>query len=180
MATLLYSVSMSLDGFIAGAGGDMSWLAGHFGPNPVADELPSQVGAFLCGNTMFGGDDPNRGDPEKEGAFGGAWDGPVVVLTHRPPADDVPGVRFATDLPTAIAEAKAAAGDKYVCVGGANVAKQCLDAGELDEVLTIIVPMLLGDGTRLFEQPGGRPVRLDKFHVSDSPSGTNVWLRVVR
>ena len=60
MATLIYSAAMSLDGFIAGPGGDMSWLAPH-----------------------VGGADP---------AFGGRYEGPVVVLTHRPPAEPPAGV----------------------------------------------------------------------------------------
>jgi len=71
MGTLLYSATMSLDGFIAGVGGDMSWLTRHLaGPNPTADRLLANVGALLIGNRTFGGDDPNRGT-DQEGAFGG-------------------------------------------------------------------------------------------------------------
>ncbi|GAA1879931.1 dihydrofolate reductase family protein [Actinomadura bangladeshensis] len=161
MAKLLYSATMSLDGFIAGPGGDMSWLTEHLGgPNPTAERLLAQVGALLVGNRTFGGDDPNKGT-DKEGAFGGQYQGPVIVLTHRPPAEPVPGVTFAGDLETAVAEAKAAAGDRYVNVLGADVARQCIEAKVLDEVLVFIAPVLLGDGVPLFDAPGGERVRLE-------------------
>jgi dihydrofolate reductase len=148
MTKLLYSATMSLDGFIAGPGGDMSWLGEFFGPNPVADDLVPQIGAILVGARSYNGDDPNRGT-DKEGAFGGAWSGPQFVLTHRPPTEPVPGTTFMDDLPRAVAAAKAAAGDKYVNIIGADVAAQCLAAGELDEILVFIVPVLLGDAAVL-------------------------------
>ena len=161
MAKLLYSATMSLDGFIAGPGGDMSWLTEHLGePNPTAERLLQQIGALLVGNRTFGGDDPNKGT-DKEGAFGGRYEGPVVVLTHRPPAEPVPGVTFAGDLGTAVAEAKAAAGDRYVNVLGADVARQCIEAKVLAEVLVFVAPVLLGDGVPLFDNPGGEQVRLE-------------------
>ncbi|WP_336207529.1 dihydrofolate reductase family protein [Nonomuraea sp. LPB2021202275-12-8] len=56
MARMLYSVTMSLDGFIAGPGGDVSWLTDHLGPNPLVDEVIAKVGALLVGNRTFGGD----------------------------------------------------------------------------------------------------------------------------
>ncbi|QFG22322.1 dihydrofolate reductase family protein [Actinomadura sp. WMMB 499] len=175
MAKLLYSASMSLDGFIAGPGGDMSWLTEHLGaPNPTAERLLGQVGAILAGRGTFGGGDPNEGT-DKEGAFGGEYHGPQFVLTHRPPAEPVPGVTFLGDLRTAVAEAKAAAGDRYVNLLGANVAAQCLEEGILDEVLVFPVPVLLGDGTRLFEHPGGTRVRLQPID-DEYPH----WYRVVR
>jgi dihydrofolate reductase len=180
MAKILYSVTMSLDGFIAGAGGDMSWMTEHLGPNPLVDDLIGDVGALLVGNRTFGGGDPYRGDPEKEGeAFGGGWDGPQFVLTHKTPDYSVPGVTFVNDIQTALSAAKAAAGDKYVNVLGAETARACLEAGELDEVLTIIAPVMLGDGVRLFDHPGGTNVRLERLSVSHVPSATNLWFRVI-
>jgi len=70
----LYSCTMSLDGFMAGPGGDMQWLNKHLGPNPVADGIVEQVGSLLVGRRTFDGDDPHRGT-EQEGAFGGQWHG---------------------------------------------------------------------------------------------------------
>ncbi|MEV6814658.1 dihydrofolate reductase family protein [Micromonospora sp. NPDC051296] len=179
MTKVLYSATMSLDGFIAGPGGDMSWLTEHLGgPNPVADDLVGKIGALLIGARTFHGDDPNRGT-EKEGAFGGAWTGPQFVLTHRPPTDPVPGVVFVDDLTRGLAAAKAAAGDRYVNVLGAEVAAQCLAAGLLDEILVFIAPVLLGDGVRLFRRPGGAHVPLDQVTTASAPV-TTVWLKVRR
>lgn len=173
MAKVLYSATMSLDGFIAGPGGDMSWLSDLLGePNPAADKLLANVGALLVGNRTFGGDDPNRGT-EKEGAFGGQYHGPVVVLTHRVPPEPVDGVVFSSDLSEAVTLAKEAAGDKYVNVLGADVARQCLAAGLLDEVLMFVAPIMLGDGVRVFDRPGGAPVRLEQL-----PGTTEHWYRV--
>lgn len=180
MAKLLYSAAMSLDGFIAGAGGDMSWLAEHVGPNPTVDELVDDIGALLVGNRTFRGDDPYRGTPNEGKPFGGAWTGPQFVLTHRAPDTPVPGITFVGDLRSGIAAASAAAGDKYVNVLGADVARQCLDAGALDEVLVAIAPVLIGDGVRLFERPGGTNVKLEQVSVTHTPGVTNLWLRVVR
>jgi dihydrofolate reductase len=170
---------MSLDGFIAGPGGDMSWLRPYLGPNPEAEALVADIGAIVVGARTYSGDDPNRGT-DKEGAFEGAWHGPQFVLTHHPPETPVEGVTFVGDLTTALTAAKEAAGDTYVNVLGADVARQCLEAGELDEVLTIVAPVLLGDGTRLFEQPGGRQVPLERVRVTELPHATNMWFRVQR
>jgi dihydrofolate reductase len=178
MAKLIYSATMSLDGFIAGPGGDMQWLTPHLGPNGLADELVAQIGALLVGRRTHEGDDPNRGDPDKEGAFGGAWEGPVFVLTRSSPAEEVSGVTFVEDLHAAVDAAKAAAGDRYVNVLGANAARSCLEAGLLDEVLVLVAPVLLGDGVRLFEHAGGHEVLLERLHVSEAPSAVNIWFRV--
>jgi dihydrofolate reductase len=179
VARILYSVSASLDGFIAGPGGDMSWLAPHLGPNRQAEELVDQIGALLIGGRTFYGDDPNRGT-DREGAFEGAWSGPQVVVTSRPPEQTPPDTRIVGDLPTAVELATQAAGDRYVNVLGATIAHGCLDLGVLDEVLVIVVPVLLGDGVRLFEQPGGANVALRRRSVVEAPGATNLWFDVVR
>jgi dihydrofolate reductase len=175
MAKFLYSAAMSLDGFIAGPGGDVSWMVDSLGPNPVVDELITRTGAILVGNRTFGGDDPYKGREGDGEAFGGGWDGPQFVLTHRSPSLPMPGVTFVGDIDTAISEARSAAGDKYVNILGASVAAQCLAAGVLDEVLVSVVPVLLGDGTRLFEHPGGKTVRLKQIKALHTPQMTNLW-----
>jgi dihydrofolate reductase len=180
MAKMLYSATMSLDGYIAGPGGDMSWLSEHLEPNPIVDDLIGTIGALLVGNRSFRGDDPHRGT-EKEGKpFGGGWSGPQFVLTHHPPKAPVPGVTFVTDFDDAVATAKTAAGDAYVNVIGADVARQCLEVGVLDELFVIVAPVLLGDGVRLFEHPGGTHVRLEPLGLTHTSHVTNHWLRVVR
>jgi dihydrofolate reductase len=181
MARLLYSATMSLDGFIAGAGGDMSWLTGHLGPNPLVDDLVHDIGSLLVGKRTFGGDDPYRGDEEKEGkAFGGTWSGPQFVVTHHPPHAPVADTTFVGDIDTGIAAARAAAADKYVNVLGASIARQCLEAGALDEILVCIAPVLLGDGVRLFDHAGGTNVALERINMTSVPHATNIWFRVVR
>lgn len=181
MGKVLYSVTMSLDGFIAGPGGDMSWLTENLGPNPTVDEVIGKIGALLVGNRTFRGDDPYKGVAAKEGKpFGGGWYGPQFVLTHHAPHTPVPGVTFVSDLDSGVAAAKDAAGDKYVNVLGANTAQQCLDAGVLDEILVCIAPVLLGDGVRLFDRPGGTNVKLERLSLTHAPLATNLWLRVVR
>ncbi|WP_250443209.1 dihydrofolate reductase family protein [Actinotalea sp. C106] len=175
MSRLLYSATMSLDGFIAGPDGDMSWLGEIMAsgeaeapgadtqdgdaPDTDVEDLMAGIGALLIGRRTFDGDDPNAGT-EAEGAFGGQWQGPSVVLTHAPPPVAPPRTTFATDLVTAVEEAKAAAEGRYVNVLGADVARQCLEAGLLDEVLVFVAPVLLGDGTRLFQHDGGTRIPL--------------------
>src|SRR3954447_16246522 len=116
---LLYSATMSLDGFIAGVDGDMSWLTPHLASGPEIDALAANIGALLVGNRTFSGDDPNRGT-DAEGAFGGQWHGPTFVLTHSPPVDPVPDTTFVTDLETGVTAAREAAGGRYVNVLGAD------------------------------------------------------------
>ncbi len=187
MARLLYSAAMSLDGFIAAVDGDMSWLSAFAGGDrdePTSAELAQEVGSLLVGRRTHDGDDPNSGTAN-EGAYGGAWHGPVIVLTHRPPADPDPesasdsdpdpdpDTTFRTDLPAAVAAAREAAGEKYVSILGADVGRQCLEAGLVDEILVYVVPVLLGDGVPLFRHPGGTDIRLE-------PTGrTAHWYRVV-
>jgi dihydrofolate reductase len=178
MSKLLYSATMSLDGFIAGPGGDMSWLSDHVGAlDSGGDRLLDLMGALLIGRRTFDGDDPNAGT-DSEGAFGGAWAGPSVVLTHRPPDQHLPDVTYATDLSDAVAIAQRAARERYVNVLGADVARQCLDAGLLDEILVFVVPVLLGDGTRLFDRPGRGQVPLTTVEPPFPMDGH--WFRVDR
>jgi len=173
---LLYSATMSLDGFIAGVGGDMSWLSDYLEAGPDVDGLMDGIGALLVGRRTFDGDDPNAGT-DAEGAFSGRWSGPSIVLTHRPAPRAVPGVTFVDDLTRGVEAAKAAAGGKYVNVLGADVARQCLASGVLDEVLVLVAPVLLGDGVRLFSHPGGTRIGLER--LAERTDATSLWFRVV-
>ena len=132
MAKLLYSATMSLDGFIAGPDGDMQWMKPYLGPNPEVGELVREVGSLLVGKRTATGDDPNKGLEAEGKAFSGAWEGPQFVVTHHVPDTAPPGTTYVDDLGRAIALAKEAAGDKYVNVLGASIARQCLELGELD------------------------------------------------
>ncbi|WP_433072864.1 dihydrofolate reductase family protein [Dactylosporangium sp. CA-052675] len=179
MAIMLYSASMSLDGFITGPGGDMSWLTPHLAPNPLVDDLIPRIGALIVGNRTFGGDDPYRGTDRAGKAFGGGWDGPQYVVTHHPRPDG-DGITFVPDVETAVREARAAAGDGYVNILGADIARQCLALGELDEILAITVPVLLGDGTRLFAATGTPPIQLEPLRVTHTERAINTWMRIIK
>ena len=85
-----------------------------------------------------------------------------------------------TDLETGVAAAREAAGGSYVNILGADVARQCLAAGLLDEILVLVVPELLGDGTRLFDWPGGHSVDLRLREFSEARGTANLWYDVVR
>jgi dihydrofolate reductase len=179
--TTLYSATMSLDGFIAGPDGDMHWLLPFFAPDPIADDVLARTGALLVGRRTFDGDDPNAGT-EKEGAFSGAYEGPSFVLTHRPPEDPPadPSLTFVPDLASGVAAAQEAAGDRYVNILGADVARQCLEAGLLDEIVVFVAPVLLGDGTRLFDWAGGRQFDLVPRQVSQGSTCAALWYDVRR
>jgi dihydrofolate reductase len=164
MSKVVMDVSMSLDGFSAGAnirpeepmgeGGERlhDWAFGGQGPDGEVDgavrrELDEMVGATIIGRRTFDlGLAPWGGTP---------WPGvPSFVVTHRTREDLLGdnGGTFAFDgLEAAARRAKAAAGDKDVVVLGADVGGQLITAGLLDEVWIHLVPRLMGEGTRLFD-----------------------------
>jgi len=175
MGQVLWHATMSLDGFIAGPGDDMTWLADYLGQNPTADEVLAQTGALLIGRRTYQLASTEQGRP-----YGGAWTGPMFVLTDHPPKDPPAGFTFlGGDIEEALARAKAAAGDKYVVVLGATTARWCLQAGLLDEILVHVAPVLLGDGVQFHAHPGGTNVKLERISVTEAPRVTNLWLRVV-
>ncbi|UOZ06315.1 dihydrofolate reductase family protein [Amycolatopsis sp. WQ 127309] len=174
MAKLLCHITMSLDGFVAGPADDMSWLAGQAtGPNPVVERLLGEIGAVLLGHRTYAPATSAEGE-----VYGGRWQGPKFVLTRDDPATAQPGFTFVEDLGAAVTTASKAAGDGYVALLGPTLARRCLDAGLLDEVLVHVVPVLLGDGVRLFDHPGGTQVRLDPIELSHAGRISTVWCRV--
>ena len=144
MARMIYAATMALDGFIAGPGGDVTWLTGR----PAVDEVIGRIGALLMGHRTFAGALPLP--PGR----------PWFVLTRHAAQSPHPGVTFVDDFDTAVAAVRAAAGDGDVGVLGADVATQCLTAGLLDEVHVSVAPVLLGEGTRLFDLPVAGPLTL--------------------
>ena len=176
MGKVLWHTMLSLDGFIAGPNDDMRWVFGvDGGEGETADEVVRSAGALLVGRRTQ--DVEDRLQP---GFYGGAFRGPFFVLSHDPPPDPpvVKGVsgRFLdVGIDEAIRTAKEAAGDDDVVVLGANVARQCVEAGLLDEIIVHVAPVLLGGGVRLFERPGGEPVRLK--WISSVDEGETTVLR---
>ncbi len=177
MAKVLWHVTMSLDGFIAGPGNSMDWMLGFGDENSEVDELLKSIGAVLAGRRTYDvGAVQDR--PEFRRPYGGAWSGPVFVLTHHAPKD--PSVTFLSgDIRPAVEAASRAAGDKYVVIFGADVARQCIEAHLLDDIAIHVVPVLLGGGTRLFGGPGGDLVHLELTGVSRAGQVANLRFAVV-
>ena len=108
---------------------------------------------------------------------------PVFVLSHSVPPEWVykgSPFTFVTDgLESAVAQAKAVAGDKDVGVIGANLVQQCIKSGLLDEIHLDLVPVLLGDGVRLFDQ-SAEPIELEVTRVIEGAGVTHLTFRVVK
>ena len=179
MSKVLWHITMSLDGFVAGPGDDMGWLfRSGFDPDPqfVLRTL-DQIGAVLIGHrTYYGGDGGPGAQTEQGEPYGGAWHGPQFVYTRDDPGRAAPGFTFVSDLKHAVHLAKESAGDKYVALLGPGLAAKVLDAGLLDEILVHIAPVLLGDGKRLYEHPGAAGIQLEP--AGQTPQITNLWMRV--
>jgi dihydrofolate reductase len=176
MAKDRWHTMMSLDGFIAGRGDDMQWVfAVDGGAGETVDEVVRATGALLVGRRTQ--DVEDRLQP---GFYGGAFRGPFFVLRHDPPADPrvvkgVTGEFLDTDIQEAVRIAREAADGLDVSVFGANIARQCLEATLLDEILVHVAPVLLGDGVPLFQRPGRPPVQLTP--VSSTTEGETTVLR---
>jgi len=191
-ASVLY-MSMSLDGYIAGPndepgnpGGDgfdrlHDWFATADGeivrPSGPAGELFDEMDA--SGAVLVG-----RRTAEQIDHWGGDHHGvPIFVPSHRPPgpsAANYPLVTYVTDgIAGAMAQAKAAAGNRNVMVHGAYTAQRALEAGVLDELEIHQIPVLFGRGRRLFEALPSR-VELEIVRVIDTPEATHIHYRVRR
>jgi dihydrofolate reductase len=198
MGTIGAGFSMSLDGFIAGPNDDVSrlfaWMSlGNTELNLSSgdtdfelkvssesansfEEAIRTTGAIVSGRRMF----------DVSGAWGGRHPlgTPVVVVTHHIPEEwDYEGspFTFVTEgVEAAIAKAREIAGDKNIGVGGADIARQCLKSGLLDEIRIDLVPVLLGEGVRLFERLGIEPVELEMTGMGESPGVTHLTFRVIK
>ena len=193
MSTSVLFMSMSLDGYIAGPndnpsnpGGDgfdrlHYWIVPdgeHFvRPSGPAGELVDEMDAF--GAIVVG-----RRSAEQIDHWRGNRNGvEIFVPSHRPPGPSVanyPLVKYVSDgIASAMAQAKAAAGDRYVAVHGAYTAQKAIEAGVLDELQIHQIPVLFGSGRRLFETLPSR-VELEVIRVIDTPDATHIRYRVRR
>ena len=193
MGTVTSDMSMSLDGFIARPKDDdkpsrelealdrlHDWMfppKGDF--QEIERERFNNVGAVVIGRRMFNlGQDPWGDDPP--------FHMPVFVLTHnaRDPLVKKGGTTYffvTNGIESALAQARKAAGNKNVIVmGGANAIQQFLKAGLLDEMHLTLVPVLLGEGIRLFENIGTEHLELEKISVTDDPGATHLRFRVLK
>jgi dihydrofolate reductase len=198
-ATVLY-MSMSLDGFIAGPNDERGnglgddghrlhdWLLTSGGPSgpsgvpgrpsgvngEIFDELMA-TGAIVTGRRTFD--------------MAGGWAGdhhdgaPIFVLTRDQPDGETaqwPLVTYVTDVETATTQAREAAGEKDVLVHGARTAQLALAARVLDELQIHLIPVLLGQGRRLFDHLGPDHTELEPIRIIDAPGVTHLRYRVRR
>jgi dihydrofolate reductase len=204
MAKVIVALTMSLDGFITGPNDDVMRLFDWYfdGNTPIRhyqeaatrgvsvppfklsassaevfEDLIESGGAVVTGRRTYD--------------IAGAWGGngplpglPLFVMTHNVPEQVPHGesrYTFVTDgVESAIEQAKAAAGDKYVSLMGASIPQQCLRAGLLDEIQIHLVPVLLGAGVRLFDHLGSQHIELEPIRVVEAPGVTHLRYRVVK
>ena len=197
MSKIVAGITISVDGYITGPddgpgcglgvggerlhywvfGGPWSYESSGQGEasgedKAYLDEMTGANGAVIAG----------RGTYEAAGAWGGAnpWDVPLFVVTHRPGEQPDGGFTFAGSLAEAVEQASAAAGDKQVMLmGGADLIRQALAAGSVDELTVIVAPVVLGGGKGLFDG-FGQSLDLEHLWVRQSPFATFIHYRVKR
>jgi dihydrofolate reductase len=194
-ASVLY-MSMSLDGFVAGPNvavdnglGDdgerlHEWIfAGapteHGG---IPGRPPGVNGQVMDGAMETGAVVAGRGTFEPAGGWGGDHhDGvPIFILSRDPEAEEArwPLDTYVSDVVEAMGAAKEAAGEKDVLVHGAGTAQLALRAGVLDELQIHLIPVLLGEGRRLFEHLGTDHIELEPVRVLEGEGVTHLRYRV--
>jgi dihydrofolate reductase len=179
LSAVVWHVTMSLDGFITGPDDAMEWTFAFSEPSAMADDVMSSTGAIVAGRRWF--DVATSRYDGVAGIYGGAWTGPVFVLTHPAEIQDDPTVIACSDgIANAIAAARQAAGDLNVEIFGASIAHQCLDAGLLDEIVVHLAPVMLGDGVRFYGGGGARTVYLERIALEASGPVTDLRFAVVR
>ena len=194
-ASVLF-MSMSLDGFVAGPnegvdnglgdGGERlhEWIFAGPGTEHggVPGRPPGVNGTVMDEAIATGAVVAGRGTFEPAGGWGGDHhDGmPIFILSRDPEAEEArwPLVTYVSDVGEAMAAAKEAAGEKDVLVHGAGTAQLALAAGILDELQIHLVPVLLGEGRRLFEHLGADHIELEPVRVLEGEGVTHLRYRV--
>jgi dihydrofolate reductase len=145
-----WAFMMSLDGFVAGPGHTMDFMQQTTTRDGLLQEYIQATGAILAGRDGY--DSPVSVHP-----YGGAWQGPIFVLTHHPqdahPRPDVTFLNCPAD--EAVRIGLTAARGKNLQVHSPTIGRQLLADGLIDEIDIHIAPVLLGDGIRLYDVPGG-------------------------
>ncbi|SCL40327.1 Dihydrofolate reductase [Micromonospora pallida] len=173
---VLWHFTMSLDGFVAGPNHEMDWMMTGISSRPgLIEEYAETTGAVLGGRKGW------DHFPDASNIYGGAWNGPLFVLTHHPEdATPVDGVTFLScDLAEAVRIGLAAANGKNLEVFSPTIGAQLLELGLIDEIDLHIAPVLLGEGVRLYDNPGSTPIRLHRVGEGDPTSTVNVRYRPV-
>ncbi len=194
MGKVIFEITASLDGFVAGPNdspdnpmgdGGMRLFDWYFSdaetsrsPEAIEPEIREEavqtVGAIVSGRRTY------------DHAHG--WNGehplhvPVFVVTHHPPegAEEFKGAFVTDGVESAVRQAQAAAGDKAVALNSPSMARQCLQAGLLDELSLHIAPVLLGGGVRLFDQWGAEHIELEGTRAVNTKKVLHLTYRVVK
>jgi dihydrofolate reductase len=199
MSATVLDMSMSLDGFIAGPnesvdnglgdGGERLHEWAFAGDGATESGMPSRPpgldGEVYDEMMSTGAVVAGRGTVEPAGYWqGDHHDGvPIFILSRHPSKAEQarwPLVTYVDDVATAMARAKEAAGEKNVLVHGAGVAQLALAAGVLDEIQIHVIPVLLGQGRRLFDHLGAEHIELEVIRVVDGPGATHLRYRVAQ
>ena len=185
MTSVIAGLTLSLDGFFEDADGSAAALytdLESLQDSAYLTSMQAETGAVLMGRRTF----EMAGDPD---SYADTYElqVPLFVVTHRlpdrePKRNERLFVTFVTDgVEAAVAGATAAAGDKAVqVVGGADLNRQLLAAGLVDELRIDVMPVLLGEGRRLFDDVPPGSVRLEKLGVEEAGARTTLRFRVLR
>lgn len=171
---VLWHFTMSMDGFVAGVNHSMDWMRDFTIRPGLLEEYIETTGAILGGRVGW---DLGKGDIRP---YGGAWVGPIFVLTHHPEdAEAADGVTFLScGVEEAVSLALEAAAGKNVEVLSPTIGRQLLELRLIDEIDLHVAPVLLGDGVRLHDVPGGADVRLALCNGADPLRVVNLRYRL--
>jgi dihydrofolate reductase len=183
---VVLGLSMSLDGFIADKNDDVSevfaWMGRameHF--HEVAGEQINEGGVVIMGHRSFRQIDNERGWIMPDGT---PLPGPVVVLqsqAREPLKQGKTQYYFVNDgIEGAIAKARELAGEKNIALHGGSAVQQALKAGLVDEIYLSVAHVLLGEGVRLFDHLGAKPIHLEHIRTLETPGATHLSFRVVK
>ena len=195
MANVVLDITMSLDGFIAGPHDEVKsplhqWVFNGDVPSKynsyfklskesakVFDELVKTTGSIITGHRTY----------NITNGWGGSHpvSDKVFVLSHNVPKDIPSGsttFTFVTDgIESAVKQAKKAAGDRNVyLMGGANIVQQCIKAELVDEMMIHLVPVLLTNGIKLFDNVENKQIDLEEEKIIKAPGVTHLKFRVVK
>jgi dihydrofolate reductase len=174
MGKTVWHLTMSLDGFMADDHDSLSWMPRDAGGIPMGMAFIPTIGAIIAGRRTF-----DYGISKPDGKpYGGAFTGPIVVVSHRkPPTKIEPSISFAPDLVAGISEAHSLAGDQNVAILGPGIGQQLLRKNRVDEILVHIAPVLIGSGVPAFALGESWPQALDVLERSGSDDMTTLRLR---
>lgn len=180
MAKVCFGMIMSLDGFVNDRNGGMDKLYASFEPNKEINDMMARTGSVILGRRTF-----DLGEPDAY-ADNYEFQVPIFVMTHHPPVTHPKEngqlkFTFVSDgIESAVQQAKAAAGEKDVLILGADVFRQALKAGLVEELQIAIAPILLGKGLRLFEQLEELEINLEKIRTIETRQQVEIWYKVIQ